>query len=102
MVGIKGLDVRDVLVALWKGSHSQGLSILGQYAPTLSREDAEKEIEMTKGNLDYVNGRVIKCILPFGATEFKEMLYDRDNYPGAAQDVINKLREEMNKNENKN
>ena len=29
MINIKGLDKAEVLLALWKGSHAQGMSFLG-------------------------------------------------------------------------
>lgn len=92
MVNIEGLNVVDVLIALWNHSHEQGMSSLGRYANSLSKENARKELEYNNGKVDYVNGRVIKCNLPFGAKEFDEWLYDRDNGPGAAQKAIDELR----------
>lgn len=95
-VNIEGLDVADVLVALWENSRSQGFSRLGQYSQNLTKAEAEQEIaESTENNggfVDYVNGRVIKCKLYHGATEFDSWGYDRDNGPGAAQKVIDQLR----------
>lgn len=91
MVNIEGLSVVDVLIALWDNSRSQGMSMWGQYSHGLNKEQAEEEIKATEGHLDYVNGRVIKCYLPFGATQFDEWGYDRDNGPGAAQRAVDSI-----------
>ena len=95
IVNITGLNVRKVLVALWENSHTQGNSQLGAYSSKLTVEDAEKEITSNGGWCDYVNGRVIKCNLPFDATSFNSNLYDRDNGVGAAQRVVDQLKKEL-------
>ena len=38
MVNIEGLNVVDVLIALWNHSQEQGMSSLGRYANSLSKQ----------------------------------------------------------------
>lgn len=91
-VNIRGLDVADVLVALWEHSQEQGFSFLGTYSKNFTREQAQEELERNHGYCDYVNGRVIKCDLFPGATEFDSRLYDRDNGDGAAERAVDSIR----------
>lgn len=44
MINIKGLDKAEVLVALWKGSHCQGISFLGMMNGGLTLEKAKDMI----------------------------------------------------------
>lgn len=44
MVNIKGLDKAEVLLALWKGSHAQGMSFLGMMNGGLTLEKAQDMI----------------------------------------------------------
>lgn len=96
MVNIKGLDKAEVLHALWRHSHPQGLSFLGlspegftlEKARDLIKERQEKNVELY---FDYVEGHVIKCDL--SGDSFDEFRYDRDCGPGAAENAINELRE---------
>ena len=90
MISIKGLDKAEVLKALYDGSHVQGLGFL-QAVDSFTVDDA-RELLKTQTHFDYLYGRVMKVDL--SKDEFDEWLYDRDNYPGAAQIVIKKLREE--------
>lgn len=95
-VSIKGLDKAEVLLALWKGSHAQGLSFLGIVdAGMLDIEKAKHCIEEAKAHgrlyFDYLNGHVIKCDIT--NDEFDPRLYDRDCGEGRAEEVIKALRE---------
>lgn len=95
-VSIKGLDKAEVLLALWKGSHAQGLSFLGMIdAGSLDIEKANHCIEEAKAHgrlyFDYLNGHVIKCDIT--GDEFDPSLYDRDCGEGRAEEVIKALRE---------
>lgn len=95
MVDIKGLDKAEVLHALWRHSHVQGLSFMGlspegftlQKAQELIKERQEKNARLY---FDYVEGHVIKCDL--SGDSFDEFLYDRDCGSGAAENAINELR----------
>ena len=91
MVNIEGLDVADVLVVLWEHSKEQGHSFLGRYSGIFTKELAKEELNRSS-YCDYINGRVIKCNLPFGTKEFDERFYDRDNGDGAAQRAVDELR----------
>lgn len=95
-VSIKGLDKAEVLLALWRGSHAQGLSFLGMIdAGSLDIEKAKHCIEEAKAHgrlyFDYLNGHVIKCDIT--DDEFDPRLYDRDCGEGRAEEVIKALRE---------
>lgn len=92
MVCIKGLDKAKVLKALYDGSKVQGLGIL-MAVPSFTEEDARAALADTT-DFDYLHGKVMKVDL--GGDEFNERLYDRDNGCGASQNIINKLREDLN------
>lgn len=93
MIDITGLDKAQVLLALWKGSHCQGMSFLGMLneGGGLTLEKAQ---EMVNGRnqlyFDYVAGHVIKCDIT--NDQFDERLYDRDCGEGRAAEVISALR----------
>lgn len=93
MIDIKGLDKAKVLLALYRASHPQGLSILA--VPTdqaVTIKDAREAIndERPRKYFDYWNGHVLKVDLT--SDEVDPRLYDRDNYPGAAADAIEGVR----------
>jgi hypothetical protein len=94
-VNIKDLDKAEVLLALWKGSHAQGMSFLGMMGGGLTLEKAKEEVNELKENnhplyFDYVMGHVIKCDIT--GDEFDPRLYDRDCGEGRAAEVIEALR----------
>lgn len=97
MVNIKGLDKAEVLLALWKGSHAQGMSFLGMVNGGLTIEKAQdmiRQMQVTDSGVqlyfDYVEGHVIKCDIT--GDEFDPRLYDRDCGEGRAAEVIEALR----------
>lgn len=95
MINIKGLDKAEVLLALWKGSHAQGMSFLGMMNGGLTLEKAKGMVDELKEHnhplyFDYVMGHVIKCDLT--DDEFDPRLYDRDCGEGRAAEVIEALR----------
>ena len=95
MVNIKGLDKAEVLHALWRHSHAQGMSFLGLTPEGFTLEKAQeliKERQEKNARLyfDYVEGHVIKCDL--SEDSFDEFLYDRDCGAGAAEAAIDELR----------
>ena len=89
MVDIKGLEKHDVFEALYRATHQQGMGIFNP--DNLSRKELDCIYDNSKSKyFDYVSGRVMKVDL--SGDEFEERLFDRDNYPGAAQDAIDRLR----------
>ena len=50
MVNIKGLDKAEVLFALWKGSHAQGMSFLGMVNGGFTLERAQDMIRQIRIN----------------------------------------------------
>lgn len=95
MISIKGLDKAEVLHELWKNSHSQGMSAMF-CKEELSLEQCKELVKGINPNIrdsgyfDYLAGRVMKIDL--STDEINPYLYDRDNYEGAAENVISKLR----------
>ncbi len=93
VIDIKGLDKAEVLLALYNGSHCQGLGFL-QAINTYTLEDAKRDykehIEYFNGYFDYLHGRVLKVDL--SGDSFDSWLYDRDCGEGAAARAIDELR----------
>lgn len=103
-VDIKGLNKADVLLALYNGSHAQGMSMLAVPQSGVSIEMCREAVTSRDGSgeqgsghnmkpmyFDYWNGHVLK--VDIAGDDFDPSLYDRDNYRGAAADAIQKLRE---------
>lgn len=95
MVNIKGLDKAEVLHALWRHSHVQGLSFMGLTPEGFTLQKAHDLIKERQENsyrlyFDYVEGHVIKCDL--SGDSFDAFLYDRDCGAGAAEAAIDELR----------
>lgn len=93
MVNIKGINKAQVLCALWRHSHAQGMSALNERPLTLSEAEAmilDRDERRLNLNFDYVNGRVIKCDIT--GDEFDPWLYDRDCGHGTAQRAIDSIR----------
>ena len=90
MISIEGLDRVEVFRALYDRAKPQGLGFLHFEAGPLPREEAETAFD-NGSYFDYFKGRVMKVNL--GGNEFNPWLYDRDNGPGAAAEVVKKLRE---------
>lgn len=107
-VDISGLEKAGVLAALYNATHAQGMGWLHFTPEDMTKEQAqailderhEQQADMAAkfpGSVnthslffDYLHGRVMKVDL-MGDT-FSPFLYDRDNYEGAAAEVIAKLR----------
>jgi hypothetical protein len=62
-----------------------------QFTPEdMTTDEAREILKEHQGRFDYLKGRVMKVCLD--EDEFREDLYDRDNGPGAAARVIDKIR----------
>ena len=106
MINIKGFDKARVLLALYNGSHVQGMGFI-QARGALTLEECsdiidkmienQKDIDQRIGRsnllgrhrelyFDYLFGRVIKCDI--GGDELDSRLYDRDLGQGAAEMAI--------------
>lgn len=92
MVDIKGLDKAEVLLALWKHSHEQGMSFFGTFTSQPTVEDCRQFLESSGGYADYFNGRVIKVDLRGNPDMINEALYDRDCGVGACARAIDSIR----------
>ena len=82
---ISGLDKAEVLLALYKGSHQQGMSFLGYPGKEPTVEDCNAQLERST-YVDYFFGRVIKCELGNKLLDFR--LYDRDCGQGAGENAV--------------
>lgn len=89
MINIKGLNKGAVLAALYNKTHPQGLGILHFNSKEMTAEEGT-ELLKKQTYFDYLKGRVMKVDL--SKDEFDSYLFDRDNYFGAAQNAIEKLR----------
>ena len=95
MVSIKNLPKASVLRALFNATHQQGMGFLNtRGASDMTPTAAQQLLDNGQTYFDYLFGRVMKVDLSNDA--FEERLFDRDNYLGAAQDAITKLRNELN------
>jgi hypothetical protein len=94
MVNIKGLTKAEVLAALHNASHAQGMGFLHDIGRNITVKECEQELSEVKPGeriyFDYFHGRVIKCNIT--GDEFSESLFDRDNFPGAAEKAIATIR----------
>lgn len=84
-MNIKDLCKAEVLLALYNGSHQQGMSFLGYPGKEPTVEDCQAQLDRST-YVDYFFGRVIKCEL--GGDEVDFRLYDRDCGEGAGERVI--------------
>lgn len=91
-IDISGLDKAAVLAALYNRAKQQGFGLLdpeGRLPMTV--EQARVEIDANpKLYFDYLRGRVLKIDLE--GDVLWPGLFDRDNGPGAAAEVIARLR----------
>ncbi len=90
-IDISSFDKADVLRVLYDCARTQGLGVLHYTPGDMTREKAEKLLEINKENLyfDYLGGRVMKIDLNSGTLNTD--LYDRDNGNGAAQAAIDTI-----------
>lgn len=100
-IDITGIDKADLLVALYDRAQAQGVGLLLARAEPMTREHAQQLIDehikaaLNRGiYIDYLHGRVMK--VDIGGDELSPVLYDRDNGPGAAAQVVGQLRERAN------
>ena len=91
MVNTKGIDQARVLSALYNASKPLGLGRL-HFTPEDMKVEEAAELLESQTYFDYLKGRVMKVELR-DENEFGESMYDRDNGAGAAQRVIDSLRE---------
>lgn len=89
MLNIAGINKADLLVALYNNSRTQGLGFLSAKPGDMRREEAAELLRGTQ-DFDYLHGRVMKVNL--SKDEFDPRWYDRDLGQGAAQRVVEALR----------
>ena len=83
-----------MLQALFNGSKQQGMGFMDRSgAVPITLEDAERYCQHDNLYFDYLRGRVLKVDL--SGDTFSSRLYDRDNGPGAAEEVIQQLRQAL-------
>jgi len=91
MINIEGLNKAEVLRDLYNASKVQGLGFMSATGRPMTTEEAATILTQTT-DFDYLYGKVMKINLA-SDIEFEEWLYDRDNGPGAAKNVIGWLRQ---------
>ena len=88
-ISLQGLDKAEVLAALYNGARAQGMGFF-QYDPKpMTKEEAAQQFG--NGFFDYLNGRVMKVNL--AGDMLDPWAYDRDNGQGAAERIVNALRD---------
>ena len=93
-VSIEGLSKAEVLAALYNAAKPLGMGFLHYTPEQMTEAQASAVLASCKQDrlyFDYLDGRVMKVDLTNGGF-FESALYDRDNGPGAAEQVINELR----------
>ena len=91
MINIEGLNKAEVLRDLYNASKVQGLGFLQAVPGQMTTADAQAIMDVHGTYFDYLQGKVMKIDLA-SDIEFEEWLYDRDNGPGSAKRVIDRLR----------
>ena len=89
MLNISGINKADLLAALYNNSRTQGLGFLSARPGDMTRDEAAAMLACSQ-RFDYLYGRVMKVDLSTG--ELDPRLYDRDLGQGAAQRVVEALR----------
>lgn len=87
-MNIKGYDKAEILKILYDNSHPLGLGILHFRNENMTIEEARKLLK-EETCFDYLAGRVMKIDL--SSNELRTDLYNRDNGPGRAEELISKL-----------
>lgn len=101
MIDIKGIYKPRLLQELYNRSHQQGLGLLDpKGAVDMTIEEATSIVNLCLVHpdkwpltFDYLNGRVMKVNI--SGDEMDPFGYDRDNGEGAAESVVDFIREEM-------
>lgn len=89
---ITGIDKAEILAALYNASQPLGMGFL-QYDPTpMTVEEANIHLKRSS-YFDYLKGRVMKIDLT--GNNLNTRLYNRDNGEGAAERVIERLRDRL-------
>ena len=88
MIDLKKHGKAKVLAALYNGSRPLGLGFL-HFEPIEMTEDEAQELLNEDYFFDYIKGRVMKC--SFKGDELDTRLYNRDNGPNAAENIIESL-----------
>ena len=85
-MNIKGLKKSEVLAALYNRARPMGMGYLHYTPDPMTVEEAQALFDAGQSSFDYLNGRVMK--VDFDGDEVRTDLYNRDNGPGAAEEVI--------------
>lgn len=89
-IDISDIDKAALLAALFNNSQPLGMGFLQPHAKAMTIDEATTLLgEQTR--FDYVRGRVMKVDLSGDTLE--PWAYDRDNGQGAAQRVVNAVRQ---------
>ena len=90
-INIAGLDKAAILAALYNAALSIGAGVF-QYNPSpMTVQEARVILSSGTTSFDYFHGRVVKVNLGQDVLDPRD--YNRDNGPGAAERVIDRLRQ---------
>ena len=93
-VNFDGIDPAVLVHALYHATRPLGMGVLHN-VDSLTVADVRRDLEAygeSNPRFDYYRGRPLKLTLDLTAREFEANLYDRDAGPGAASQVVARLR----------
>ncbi len=89
-VNISGINKAELLAALYNESRVQGMGIFQATGRPMTKEEAQSILGSGQTYFDYLHGKVMKIDL--SGDEVMTHLYNRDNGPGAAEEIIENLK----------
>ena len=97
LVDITGLNPALVLAELYNNSMQHILNLIPISLPKMSVKEARQFLTQNNPNeeevyFDYLKARVMKLSIGLRSKQINVRLYNRDNGPGAAQNVILDIR----------
>ena len=87
---ISKLNKAEVLASLYNRASCQGMGILQYKDGDMTIEKAQEMLDAGETYFDYVQGRVMKIDL--SEDEMRTDLYNRDNGPDAAENILKGLK----------
>jgi hypothetical protein len=88
-IDITGMDKAEILAALYNGSRPLGMGMLHFTPEDMGKNEAHELLNETT-SFDYLKGRVMKISLK--GDELYTGLYNRDNGEGAAERIIQRIK----------
>jgi len=91
-INVSDIAPAELLAGLYNQSHPQGMGFLQATPDDMTTAEAKAALD-GRSYFDYWNGRVMK--VEINGETLRTALYDRDNGEGAAQRVVDSIREKQ-------